>query len=144
MKKMISILLAAMLIFSLTACESDGGSDNMGGTADDQKPEKVTVTCLNGSSETVEIEVPYDPQRIAVVDFASLDILDNLGLGDRIVGTSNVTLDYLSSYNDKEGVANLGTIKTADMEAIMLCDPDIIFMAGRLSDSYDALSEIAP
>ena len=144
MKKMISNLLAAMLIYSLTACESDGGSDNMGGTADDQKPEKVTVTCLNGSSETVEIEVPYDPQRIAVVDFASLDILDNLGLGDRIVGTSNVTLDYLSSYNDKEGVANLGTIKTADMEAIMLCDPDIIFMAGRLSDSYDALSEIAP
>lgn len=114
-------------------------------TADDaQKPDTITVTCLDGNSETVEVEVPYDPQRIAVLDFASLDILDNLGLGDRIVGSSNVTLDYLASYNDKDGVENLGTIKEADLEALMLCEPDIIFMSGRMSDYYDSFVEIAP
>ena len=30
------------------------------------------------------------------------------------------------------------------MEAVMACEPDIIFIGGRLSASYDALSEIAP
>ncbi len=30
------------------------------------------------------------------------------------------------------------------MEAVMACDPDIIFIGGRLSKSYDDLSEIAP
>lgn len=39
---------------------------------------------------------------------------------------------------------NLGTIKEADLEAVMASDPDIIFIGGRLSASYDALSEIAP
>lgn len=41
-------------------------------------------------------------------------------------------------------VANLGTIKEADLEAVMACEPDVIFIGGRLSKSYDALSEIAP
>ncbi len=39
---------------------------------------------------------------------------------------------------------NLDTINEADMEVIMACEPDIIFMDGRMADSYDALSEIAP
>ena len=30
------------------------------------------------------------------------------------------------------------------MEAVMACEPDIIFIGGRLSKSYDDLSEIAP
>ena len=36
------------------------------------------------------------------------------------------------------------TIKEADLEAVMACEPDVIFIGGRLSESYDALSEIAP
>ena len=30
------------------------------------------------------------------------------------------------------------------MEALMSCEPDVIFIGGRLSSQYDALSEIAP
>ena len=43
-----------------------------------------------------------------------------------------------------EAVVNLGTIKEADLEAVMACEPDVIFIGGRLASSYDALSEIAP
>ena len=87
--------------------------------------------------------VPYDPQRIAVLDMAALDILDALGVGDRVVGTADTSLDYLQGYIGG-GIANLGTIKEADLEAVMACDPDVIFIGGRLATSYDALSEIAP
>ena len=75
---------------------------------------------------------------------ASLDILDNLGMGDRVVGSASTSLEYLTDYVDNEEVANLGTIKEADLEAVMECDPDVIFIGGRLASSYDALSEIAP
>ena len=87
--------------------------------------------------------VPYDPQRIAILDMASLDILDALGVGDRVVGTASTSLDYLQDYI-RDDIANLGTIKEADLEAVMSCEPDVIFIGGRLSSSYDALSEIAP
>lgn len=109
-----------------------------------ETPETVTITSLNGNREAAELEVPYDPQRIAILDMASLDILDNLGLGDRVVGSADTSLDYLQQYVTNEEIANLGTIKEADLEAVMACEPDIIFIGGRLSKSYDALSEIAP
>ncbi len=106
--------------------------------------QEVTIKSLNGSKQTVELTVPYDPQRVAVLDMASLDILDALNLGDRVVGSADTSLDYLQSYVTDEAVANLGTIKEADLEAVMACEPDVIFIGGRLASSYDALSEIAP
>ncbi len=129
-----------------TNAETDGtGADAAEDTgADDAAaPESVTITSLNGSSEEVELTVPYDPQRIAILDMASLDILDALGVGDRVVGTATTSLEYLQSYITDD-IANLGTIREADLEAIMACEPDVIFIGGRLSASYDALTEIAP
>ena len=107
-------------------------------------PESVTIKAFNGAKELVDVEVPFDPQRIAILELASLDILDELGVGDRVVGTASTSLDYLQSYVTNESIANLGNIKEADMEAVMACEPDIIFIGGRLSKSYDALCEIAP
>lgn len=149
MKKMFSLLLAAMLILSLAACgnsASDNGKEPAApaGSAGEAAAETVAITALNANKEEVEIEVPYDPQRIAILDFAALDAIDNLGLGDRVVGTASTTLDYLMPYTEKEGVALLGTIKEADLEAVMGCEPDIIFIGGRLSSYYDDLNEIAP
>lgn len=109
-----------------------------------ESPETITITSLNANREEIALEVPYDPERIAVMDMASLDILDKLGMGDRVVGSSNTSLDYLQQYATDETVANLGTIKEADLEAVMESEPDVIFIGGRLASSYDALSEIAP
>ena len=112
--------------------------------AEEAAPETITISTLNGNRETMELAVPYDPQRIAILDMPSLDILDRLGLGDRVVGSATTTLEYLQAYAPGDTIANLGTIKEADLEAVMACEPDVIFIGGRLSASYDALSEIAP
>lgn len=135
MKRFISLMMSALLVLGLCAVASAEASD---------PSDTVTITALNGSGEAVELSVPRDPQRIAILDMASLDILDSLGLSDRVVGSAGTTLDYLQHVVADEEVANLGTIKEADMEAVMACEPDIIFIGGRLSASYDALSEIAP
>ena len=138
MKKLVSLALALSLALSLAACS--GGASSSTPT---EPSATVTVASLNGAKETVEVAVPYDPQRIAVLDMAALDILDALGVGDRVVGTADTSLDYLQGYIGG-GIADLGTIKEADLEAVMACDPDVIFIGGRLATSYDALSEIAP
>ena len=113
--------------------------------ATEQALRSVTITTLNGKQgENRDYCFPYNPQRIAVLDLAALDIIDNLGLGDRVVGTKHTSIDYLSAYVENKDIKNLGTIKEADMEAVMECEPDVIFIGGRLSASYDALNEIAP
>ncbi len=135
MKKSVLIALTAAMMTSLAA-----------GTAvlAEEGQETVTITSLNAAAEEAEREVPYDPERIAILDLACLDILDNLGLGDRVVGSATNTIDYLQDYVNNDEIVNLGTIKEADLEAVMACEPDVIFIGGRLSKSYDALEEIAP
>lgn len=149
MRKLTGVLLAGAMAVSLAACGQAEEKSNTSKKAEaeqtkEQTPENVTIKSFNGNNEDVDLEVPYDPERIAVLDMASLDILDNLGMGDRVVGSASTSLEYLTDYVDNEEVANLGTIKEADLEAVMECDPDVIFIGGRLASSYDALSEIAP
>lgn len=110
----------------------------------DEAPKTITITCLNGAKKTIELEVPFDPQRIAILELASLDILDSLGVGDRVVGMASTSIDYLSAYSENTDLVPLGTIKEADLEAVMECEPDVIFIGGRLSSMYDDLSQIAP
>ena len=133
MKKLVSLFLSVLMLLGLAAAATA-----------ESAPETVAITSLNGNGEAVELEVPYDPQRIAILDMAALDILDRLGLGDRVVGSATTSLEYLQAYVPGDTIANLGTIKEADLEAVMACEPDVIFIGGRLSASYDALSEIAP
>ena len=141
MKKILSLMLAAVMLLSMlvfTGCGSE---------PETQDPETVTIKALNANKELTDIEVPYNPERIAVLDMPALDILDSLGLGDRIVGSAKVTIEYLTDYNpdDSNGkIANLGSVKTADMEQVAACAPDVIFIGGRLSKSYADLEKIAP
>ncbi len=168
MRKLIALLLCLAVVSAFAACANPQAPVSGGGAGTDPAtepageettepevtepatgpattPETVTITTLNGSQEPVELEVPYNPQRIAVLDMASLDILDALGVAQgRVVGSASTSLDYLQGYVTDSSIANLGTIKEADLEAVMACEPDIIFIGGRLSASYDDLSQIAP
>ena len=170
-KKICIFTLFAVMMLSLSACGSSDGStttasssaaettaaasleaedtteaetETVTGTEEDTAPETVTIKSLNAAGEEADLEVPYNPERIAILDMAAMDILDSLGVGDRIVGTASTSLEYLQKYGEDESLENLGTIKEADLEAVMSCEPDVIFIGGRLSSFYDALSEIAP
>lgn len=61
-----------------------------------------------------------------------------------MVGSASTSPRCLQDCATGEEVANLGTIKEADLEAVMACDPDVIFIGGRLAPVYDGLSQIAP
>lgn len=147
MKKLMSLLLAAILALSLVACGNDSGSapeddaDQAAVAGNADEPTEVTVTGMDADGEPVEVTVPYKPQRVVVLDFANLDILDNLGLGDCVVGAPTITLDYLKAYNDDLPI--VGNVKTPDLEAVMACEPDLILMGGRMAEYYDQLNEIA-
>lgn len=168
MKKFLALILALAMVFCMAACGSTAGNEgnnvennNAANTennasnndaqepvgTEETKPEAITIQALNANKEMADIEVPYDPERIAILDMPALDIVDALGLGDRIVGSAKVTIEYLTDYNpdDSNGaILNLGTVKTADLEKVAACEPDIIFIGGRLSSVYADLEAIAP
>ncbi|MGL4790448.1 MAG: siderophore ABC transporter substrate-binding protein [Anaerotignaceae bacterium] len=156
MKKLLSIVLIGASIMALAGCSSSKTaqenttetaattsatkSENTETTETTSAPEFVTITHSLGT-----VEIPYDAKNIAVLDLAALDIIDNLGLGDRVTGMPKASyVSYLKSYVDNENIVNLGSLKEVDMEALYALAPDVIFIGGRLSAEYDNLSKIAP
>ena len=88
------LLLMALMVLSLTACGNQTGKDN-NGSEGSTEPTSVTITTLNGQKEQTQLEVPYNPERIAILDLAALDIIDSIGVGDKVVGMAQTSIDYL-------------------------------------------------
>lgn len=99
--------------------------------------EMVTVTDRKG-----EIEVPKNPERVVVLDYGSLDIMNTIGKEPIGLAKSNLT-NYLSKYKDDK-YENVGTLKEIDMEKINELQPDLIIIEGRQESFYDELKKIAP
>ena len=125
MRKIFTFMMTLAVAFCISACGSTKADDsvvnNESNVSTEDKSETITIQAQNANNEMVDMEVPYNPQRIAILDMAALDIVDALGVGDRVVGSAKVTIEYLTDYNpdDSNGaIMNLGTVKTADLEAI--------------------------
>lgn len=137
-KTLLTAGLFTVMAFALTACGSK--NENTAGS-EAAKPEKVTVTDLDGT----QVEVPYDAQRIAVLDYASLDIIDGLELGDRVVALPKSSyVSYLEEYVKNDNIVDTGSVKEVNYEALMQAEPDLIIVGGRLSGSIEELSKYAP
>ena len=137
MKKILFSALSLCLLLILTGCKQ---------TTSQKVNETMTLTTFNGNKEQVEVEYHVNPQRIAVLGYSALDILDALDLKDNIIGVAkgSTQIEYLQSYMQNDDLFNLGTITQADMEAIVEAAPDMIIIGERLASSYDELSKIAP
>lgn len=137
LRNILAVGCAALGAFALASCGIE--------KKDDSALEHVTINALDGSKNKIELSVVKNPERVVILDFACLDVIDYIGEGDSVVGCATTEISYLTKYSptSENGIINVGTIKEASMENIVLADPDIIFIGGRLSAQYDALNEIA-
>lgn len=128
MKKMfIAPILSSIL---LMGCASANTMNDMG--------ESIEVTdALNHT-----VEVPVNPERVGVFDYAQIDNMDALGLSDRIEVTASGEMPtYLEKY---EEVAVAGTLHEVDLEITLSMQPELAIVASRSSASFDVLSEFIP
>lgn len=165
-KKLLAMMLSTSLIAGLmTGCGSSGADSNSNtastsasvAESEVQTPEKITVSTVYG-----DVEVPYAPERICVLDLSTMDIVDALGLGENVVCLqwAKHYPDYLDSYynsetiisltssnNNKGSKANTETEEETDPYEIYYgIDADVIIgTTERIDeDMYTVLSQIAP
>jgi iron complex transport system substrate-binding protein len=159
-------LAAAGLTLMLAACGSDdeGSKDTSKETeqtaSNEQAEEKsafpMTVQSLTQSSEDREagttttfsdVELTEEPQRIISFDYGFLDTLDALGV-EGIVGVAanggegNIPAHIKDKYAPSKDIADVGSLKSIDMEAVAAAEPDVIFISGRQTAFYEELKEI--
>lgn len=134
MKKIVVLLLAGLMMFALTACQKE--TDAKAETTE----EKIRITHGLGT-----VDVPLSPKNVAVLDLAVLDVMDALGLKEHVAGIpKSSSVSYLKSYTEEETIADMGSVKEVDMEALNSIQPDLIIIGGRLAAEYENLSKIAP
>ncbi|EOT33670.1 siderophore ABC transporter substrate-binding protein [Enterococcus durans] len=138
MKRLVlSILL--MATFGLAACGNTGNSGTVS-TQTSNTTEQTTVSIKDSNGDRVEVQ--KNPQKVVVFDNGSLDTLDALGVGDRVIGAATKNLpSYLDKYKDVESA---GGIKEPDLEKINQLQTDLIIISGRQSDYKEELAKIAP
>lgn len=178
LKEMLSLTMACALMASLASCSSDTGSStssttstgsssssssssstpaDSGTTTDDSETEttedsssatSVSISSKNGEGDFVDMEVPYAPERIAFLDYVSLDMCAALGILDEVefMAVQDALPDYLASYIPA-GTENLGGLKTYQedttiMTTILEFEPSLIFTSGRSAADYESFLEI--
>lgn len=172
MKKILAFLLSTMIFAGvMTGCGSSAADDTDGNHAaangnagtpapdnSDASPDSVTVSTAYG-----DVEVPYAPERICVLDLSTMDMIDALGLGDKVVCLQwhKHYPDYLDGYYNSETIISLtgnngnhgGSQATTDTdedadpyEIYYGIDADLIIGTTEKIDAdlYAVLSQIAP
>ncbi len=167
MKKWKYLSAVAALTLMLAACNADEGeksgesTDNTNQTEDAEVAETsafpMTVSSLTPSREDEEkgttitfedVTLEKMPERIVTLDYGFLDTLDALGV-EGIVGVAagggkgNMP-EHLKEKYVNDNVADVGTLKQIDFEAVAATNPDVIFISGRQSPYYEELKEITP
>ena len=135
-----TLAAAATLTLALGACgsSSDDSAEAASGTS---AAGETTVTTAFG-----DVVVPADPERVITLAESALDVA--LGVGVTPVGTTasrggDAPPAYLG--DEAADIPVVGTVREANLEAILETEPDLILAAAGLEQAqYDALSDIAP
>lgn len=160
-----NIITAAALALMLAACGSEetpkASDTNEASETEKEVAEEsafpMTVSSLTNASETEEgtavtfedITLEEQPKRIISLDYGFLDTLDALGV-EGIVGVAagggkgNIPTHLKEKYAPSDEIADVGTLKAIDFEAVAAAEPDIIFISGRQTPFYEELKEITP
>lgn len=144
----ITVAITALVALTLSACASDSSADSdstpeTNSTTDTpinaaDSPSEVTITTAQG-----EVVVPFQPERVVVIEHGILDTMDALGVGDAVVAVPHhAAPSHLDSFTTD--TTNAGTLFEPDYEAINAADPDLIIVGGRSVATLPELEKIAP
>lgn len=165
MKNWRVLTAAAALTLILGACgaeEAEKSTDSKTEQTDSKATASneafpMTVSSLTPGSETEDgtklvfddVTLEKQPQRIIVFDYGFLDTLDALGV-EGIVGVAgnggkgNMPEALKEKYKTSDEIADIGSLKEVNLEAVAAAEPDVIFISGRQSSYYEELKEITP
>lgn len=137
------IVLKGFLLLTFTAllaaCSTNETTTESGQS---QESSQAVKTELEITDSNGPLTVPYQPKKVVVFDFSTLDTLRVLGVSDTVVATPVDSLpDYLDTFDALESA---GSIKEPDLEKINQLQPDLIIISGRQQDFQADLEKIAP
>lgn len=140
MKKLISLFLIIIMVFSLVACnQNDSGNNEENGNNTSAFP--VTVTDHAGRQVTIEKK----PEKLVSGYYISTSVLIALDLDKNIVGIEAKAKSrpiYTLSAPALVDLPNVGTAKEFNMEGCLALNPDLVILPLKLKNAAEQLEKL--
>ena len=120
MKKLITAILAIVIMFTFVACNNSNQENNPGGVKQEASVTKYpyTVKDSNGSEVTIEKE----PEKIISVAPNITELIYALGKGDKLLGRT----DYCDYPEEVKNIESIGSLTDPNIEKIVELQPDLV------------------
>lgn len=136
--KKLTLLFFTFALISLVSCKNHTKS-----TADQNTNKSDSTLTLTNNRH--EVKIPLSPQRVVVFDIGALDVMDDLGVANRIVAMAKQGIpQYLRKYENNQDIVNAGGLMDPNFEKIHAARPDLIIIGLRQLKDYDEYAKIAP
>lgn len=122
------------LAVALAGCSS-------GQSAESQTTAEETVTIATNDGQ---VEVPANPERVAVLDNTAFETVRAFGIEPVAVPKPLLPNEGFEDWAENEEIADAGSHREPDLEAVSAAEPDLIIGGQRFADYTDDLSAIAP
>ena len=157
-KKIIALVLAAIMLLSLCACSADTGSSSPAAETSSDESTEIIVTDMIGREVTV---TPGSYSRVVCIGAGALRMysyigdtsllcgvedIDNTSLSERPKMFDSVARPYVLAYGDVfSSLPSCGVggpnAQAAEAEKILSCNPDIVISEYEDVDKENALQE---
>ena len=143
-KKLVPSIIAATLALGLAACGQSETSKTAATPTSAASP-TVSGDQIQLSSKAGNITLPTNIDKIAVLDFTSLDTINALGGADKVVGLPLSAAVPVSLNSFKDGkYTDFGAVNNINVEKLAAAQPHLIVSADRLAKQDEAFKQIAP
>ena len=134
MKKLLALSLSIIMLFSLTACNSNDTESN---ETPDTDILTVEITDVHGT-----VTVPVNPERVISLDNRTFDTLAEWGV--ELVAVPKGVMPADSPYVLDESVLDIGNHREPNLEIIAAADPDLVIIGQRFASYYEEIKALVP
>ncbi|QGU06678.1 putative ABC transporter solute-binding protein YclQ precursor [Corynebacterium occultum] len=134
--KLVSLVTAAAL--ALASCSSTEESTEADNTTAAAETSTLSVEDNHGT-----VEVPQPATAVAATDNRAFELLDRWGV-DLVAAPVALVPFTVSGYKEDESIADMGSHREPNLEALTAAQPDLIINGQRFAQYYDDISTLNP
>lgn len=147
MKKILSMLLASVMVLSLAACSNQPAEENSSSqssseqTASLETTYPVTITDALGREVTIEEE----PECLVSGYYITTSYLAALDLDEKLVGIeakADTRELYKLAAPELPSLPNVGSLKQFNLETCVSTEPDLVILSAKVPDAVAKLEEL--
>lgn len=136
--KLVSIATVAAL--ALVGCSSTDSTSSESSSAAESTAAASTLT-IEDNHGTEEISLPIE--GVAATDNRAFELLDRWGV-ELVAAPLQLVPFTVTGYTEEGGVANLGSHREPDLEALAAAQPSLIINGQRFAQYYDDIVALNP